>query len=354
MSLDKQWVPQNPDSTEPSGYYNPGSGIENRKGRTVYYDVRESIVKGVDPAHFATQARVDVVLRRKITQDPDRTVICVPGWGETPATFTGAFLDVLLAATEKEGSENPCIIFPGTGGRGTFEAASRNRASITPFRAAMEDARRLPKELLERGELNGPVSVIGHSMGYMGALRVVDGLVAEKAKNPAAPFHLQSITGLMPATDEAFGPTLSPRFLRAVAPHILPAAQRYLSNKKESLGVTLEEYNALMYGDANHPDRKNYERSVPDSAAVFLEWAAMNSARKPLPQNDWSEVRANILWAGQECLLPDRMGINEVRFLCENGVKAHYHTLENFSHAIPYEMREEQKTELLNHWVALI
>lgn len=351
MSLDKQWVPQNPDSTEPSGYYNPGSGIENRKGRTVYYDVRESIVKEVDPAHFATQARVDVVLRRKITQDPDRTVICIAGWGETPATFTGAFLDVLLAATEKEGSENPCIIFPGTGGRGTFEAALRNKASLTPFRAGMEDARRLPKELLERGELNGPVSVIGHSMGYMGALRVVDGLVAEKAKNPAAPFHLQSITGMMPATDEALG-TLSWRFGKAVAKHVLPA--RECSRTGESLSVTPEEYNALMYGDAQHPDRENFKRSVPDSGRVFLEWAARNFARKPLPSNDWSEVRANILWAGQECLLPDKMGINEARFLRENGVKAHYHTLQNFSHAIPYEMSEEQKSELLNHWVALI
>jgi pimeloyl-ACP methyl ester carboxylesterase len=322
-------------------------------GRTVYYDVRESIVNGINPAQFATQARIDVLLQRIITQPRDRTVVYFSGWGEVSASSTGGFADVVMDATEKDGSENPGLIFPNTGGRGTFDAASKNRASLTSFRAGMEDARRLPKELLERGDLNGPVSVIGHSMGYMAAWSFIEGLLDVKAKNPAAPFNLKSITGLMPATDEALG-TMSWRFDKAVAPHVLPAAIRYLSKKKESLGVTPEEYNALMFGDAQYPDQENYKRSVPDSAAVFLEWAAMNFKRKPLPTNDWTGVRANILWAGQEALLPDKMGLNEARFLRENGVKAHYHTLQNFSHAIPYEMSKAQKEELLNHWVALI
>lgn len=357
MTLDEHWVPQDPDSKEPNGYYNPGKGVEDRNGRTVHFEVRDELVKGVNTSHFPTQRRVDVVLRGKITEPTDRTVVCIAGWGETSAIFTGerGLAEVLMEATEKEGSKNPALIFPNTGGRGTRLSAWNNSASATPFRAGMEDARRLAKELVEREELNGPVSVIGHSMGYMGAWSFVEGLLEEKAKNPKAPFHLQSITGLMPATDEAMG-TLSWRFDKAVLPHVWPAVKACRSGK--SLRVTPEEYNALMYGNAQHPDRENYKRSVPDSGRVFLEWAAMNFARKPLPANGLNGVRANILWAGQEGLLPDKMGVSEARFLHDNGRKkgmdVSYHTLQNFSHAIPYEMSEEQKKELLGHWVSLI
>jgi len=351
MTLDEHWVPQDPASAEPNAYYRPGTGTEEREGGTIHFEVRELLDAAVDPNRFLTQMRVNVIVTKDTEAPIDRTVICYPGWGETSAIFTGDALDVLMEAIKRDGSRNPRFIFPNTGGRGTYTAADRNWASTTSFRAAMEDARRLPKELLSRGELIGLVSVIGHSMGYMNAWSFIEGLLEEKAKNPAAPFNLQSITGLMPATDEALG-TVSPRFLGAVAKHVWPAAKCTATGK--SLSVSPEDYNALMFADSSHPDRENFKRSVPDSGRVFLEWAARNFARKPLPENDWTEVRANILWAGQEALLPDKMGINEARFLRENGVKAHYHTLQNFSHAIPYKMSEEQKTELLNHWVALI
>jgi len=352
MTLDEHWVPQDPDSKEPNGFYFLGHGTEEREAGTLIYEVRESIVKGMEMSHFPTQKRVDVILQKEKDwgATPDRTIVCLPGWGETSAIFTGDFLDILMAAAEKEGSKNPCFVFPNTGGRGTFEYASRQRASVVPFRAGMEDARRLPKELLESGDLNGPVSVIGHSMGYMGAWSFAEGILEEQAKNEDSPFFLESVTGLMPATDEALG-TVSPRFLKAVAKHVLPAMGCKWTGK--SLSVTPEEYNALMYGDSKSPDRENFKRSVPDSGRVFLEWAALNFARRPLPKES-TGVRTNILWAGQECLLPGKMGRNEFDFVRLSGADGTYNELKNFSHAIPYKMSDAQKQELLAHWTVLI
>ncbi len=338
MNLDQHWTAYDPSSKSPSGYYSPGSGLEYRANGPIQFVIDQyQIENDVEATKFSTRDRVDLILRNDFTIGPDRTIVCFPGWGETSAMLGGDFLDILIKGLKENGAKNPSIIFPNIQGRGTRDYAMKNSASTTGFRDAIGDAKRLANRFVSNGDLNGDVTVMGHSMGYIAAWEFVRGLMEEQGD-----FNLKKITGMMPGTDEAFGP-FKPEFLWAVKNDVALAILRYAT--KESLAVSHEEYNGLMYGDQDHADFHNYVRSVPDSARVFLDWV-FNPERKELPLDKLADVDVNILWSKNDKLLPKYMGRNEILFLNRNGVKCEYKKLMEFSHAIPFDMSEKQMGEL--------
>ncbi len=299
--------------------------------------------------NMPTNRRVITEMSPKLTEPSDHTAIYYPGFSETSAQMEGDPAEIAFEMMRAGGHDNPKLLCLNPCGKGTREYVERtNLISRIGVLDEVRDVRVLVKILLDRGVIQGDVSLIAHSMGTLTAMASLD-ILEGRVKN---------MIQLMPCTDKSVGLTFSPRFLWTVRNHV-----KYSLDWKNPVPIDKESHDRIMFsvqkgkgseeseteGEAEAHDHSDHHAgSVPDSSRRFFQ-VTLNKGRLPrevFKPEAAKGVKAHIMQAGHDALIPDSMVSNQVRYLKGLGMEIDApFVAESFPHAIPMHMNARQRRE---------
>ena len=312
------------------------------------YQFRITQFNTTNTENMPTNRRVFTEMAPDLDTESDHTAIYFPGFGETSAQMEGDPASVIFESLQNAGYLNPKLISLNPCGRGTREYMEHvDLISRIGVLDEIKDVRELVWMLLCRRKVQGDVSLITHSMGtldVMGSLDVLKG----KVKNMAQ---------LMPCTDKPIGLTFSPRFLWTVRKH-LRASLGQAYRKEGAVLITEPDHNRMMFSIKSkeneaggvHDFNDHCESSVTDSSRRFVG-IALNGKRLPrdiVTPEACKGIKAHVMQAGQDAVIPDSMVRNQVKCLKRMGMVVQGDKpfiAKSFPHAIPMRMTPEQRGE---------
>lgn len=306
-----------------------------------------------DNKDIPAKERVFTEMAPDINEESDHTAIYMPGFSESSAQTEGDFASVLFEVLTKKGYKNPRLLGLNACGKGTREYVE-NADSISRIGLMNEirDVRDLIWALLQKGKIQGDVSVISHSMGFLNAIGSWDMFRGLK-KRP-------TFIGLMPCTDRSLGLALSPKFLWTTRKHVGIALSQTI-RRKGGVQVSEADHGRMMFS-ANNSDgtdtfHDHWEASVPDSAYRFVGMT-LNTRRllNSIVKSDVGEgSKAYVMRAQRDAVIPVSMVSREIGRLKGLGmeVQAHPFIAKSFPHAIPMDMTKDQIMELTRFFEAV-
>ena len=258
-----------------NGIYVPGKGTMKIEGVEHQFLVDE--VKAIpERPGYPTSDRIITEYAEDLSQDPDITVVLLPGWGETTAQFEGDFLNILISSMRSAGYSNPKIVGFNTCGKGTADYMENDQLiSGTNYAKESEDIRAMTDYMCRRDKKLGEnVWVLGHSMGGLNAMAFLRHMEVRGNISLASGQTARKVNGvmaMMPSWNERLALGLSGKFLNSVKGQIPPGAPQYVTGKG-NLHLTQEQHIKMMFsGQEDEATVAQYLRGNPDSARKFFD-----------------------------------------------------------------------------------
>lgn len=345
---------------EDGRHYEDKSGQVEMNGETYEFRVSFVDLDNVDLNTFPTNRRAVTEVGPDLRSRPDIAVCVMPGWGETSAQFEGDFLECLLEELKVCGYKNPKVVGVNVSGRGTSEYlkdGNKERISRIGMMDEVDDAGNLVYLLDRRGyfgqgSVETPVTVIGHSMGHLNAMRSLS------VFNNGRFNHLRAdrLLSMMPAVD---GPLkmLRGKFLAAVRKQVPSAVWQAWMRREGSLELNEADHNRIMFGDENSRDPEQFKRGVPDSARRFLD-VTLNLKERfddVLRIGGVGDgVNFTVVKGGKDNLVPDSaidylpkiVGERELKDRGRMKGLVEVAELPDISHSLPFWMSNEQRAQV--------